>query len=290
MSGSKRRKNLCKSFVNDAELVMEMADDVNKEFALKFIKSKIEEKALECLPDAIVEIDDILDALKQHIKPDCTDVIEGKFMALRLNKSNFTQFAKSAEELSEAYRRSLVADGLTRAKAHEMTIKKTKELCRKTARNEIVKSVIAATHFEEPKEVIAKFIVENDVARREYRETQAAKARQSNTNTNQRGGNSNRGRGNGRFQNNRYHNNGNRQYNNGQNQNQNRNHRGGYNNNYHGNQNRGRGNHNGHRGNQNNREHTIRIVSGNGSAPSGDGSAVNALHEQIYQIPFNNNQ
>lgn len=56
-----------------------------------------------------------------------TNVIEGKFMALRLNKSNFTQFAKSAEELSEAYRRSLVADGITRAKAHEMTIKKTKE-------------------------------------------------------------------------------------------------------------------------------------------------------------------
>lgn len=103
---------------------------------------------------------DIIDALRAHIKPESSKVIEGRILALRAEKMNLTTFSERAEDLAEQYRRSLCYEGYSKEKAKELSIEKTVDLCRRSARNEQVKSIIAATAFTEPKEVVAKMIVE----------------------------------------------------------------------------------------------------------------------------------
>lgn len=168
------------SFLTDVELVSELADNANTALCLKFVKAELEAKALECLPETINSIDDLTNALKQNIKPDTPKVVEGKLMALRLEKNNYTKFSEQLEKLAEAFRRSLISEGISKSLAQEMTVNKTVELCRKTTKSEIVKSVLSAATFDKPESVIAKFVTESDVARKEYKESQAAKSSKSN--------------------------------------------------------------------------------------------------------------
>lgn len=249
-------------FMRDVKLIAKLAkNDTTKEFCLSYVLARLEGRAEELVPDDTESIDDILAILDENIKPDSTKIIEGRMMALRLNQNDYTKFAKSAEELSESFRRGLINDGVPRKLAEEMTIKKCIELCRKTSRSDVAKSVITSTQYDTAKDVIATFIVENDVAKQEYKEKQMLKQK-FNKNDQKRGGN----RGNFRGNQNRSNDNRSQNYNNGQrnDQNQNQNQSRGYNN-----QNRGNGNSNrggyrgGYRGgNSNQPEHTIRIVSG----------------------------
>lgn len=166
------------TFLTDIELVESLCEDETKDLCFKFIKSKLEGRALEAMPEGVATIKQITDALKSKIKPDPSKVIEGKIASLRLVKGNFSAFSKQAEELAEALRRSLVIEGIAKAKAEEMSIQKMVDLCRKTAINDVVKSVISSTHFNTPAECIAKFITESDVAKQEYQ------TRQKNSNQN----------------------------------------------------------------------------------------------------------
>lgn len=81
-------------------------------------------------------------------------------MAPRADENNLTKFSERAEELAEQYRRSLCTEGFSKEKAKEIAIEKKVDLCRKSARSERLQAIIAATKFSEPKEVIAKMIVE----------------------------------------------------------------------------------------------------------------------------------
>lgn len=262
------------SFLTDIELVESLAEDNNKELCFKFIKSKLEAKALECLPANTQSIKQITDALQTEIHQESSAVIDGKIMAIRLEKGNFSKFSKAAEELAEQFRRSLISEGIPKAKASEMTIAKTVDLCRKTARSEVVKSVLSASKFETPERVISEFIIQNDLARKEKREFEQYKgSKGSNTNKNfskkfnknQNGQRFNRNNSDNR--NNYGSRNGNRGGGNGN-----------HGNNRGGNSFRGNRNHN----NGQNRDHTIRIVQGNSQSPSNGGNPT----EQIYQVPF----
>lgn len=170
------------SFIEDAEFVSAMTEDENKEVCLQFIRTKIAGKAKECLPDeaAIKEWNDIKTALKKEIKHDSSLVIEGKFASLRITKGNYTKFSEEAENLAEAYRRSLIFEKFTRDKASEMKIRKTKELCRQMSRSDVAKSVIDSTRYDNPAEVIATFITQNDIARKEKKEQEQFQKRPAN--------------------------------------------------------------------------------------------------------------
>lgn len=117
------------SFLNDIDLVVDSAEENNARLCVTFIKSKISGSALEFIPDDADTIRAIKIALRENIKPESSDVVEGKMMSLKVKKGDFTEFTKEAEKLAEAFRRSLVVSGITHAKAQEMTIKKTIELC-----------------------------------------------------------------------------------------------------------------------------------------------------------------
>lgn len=168
------------SFIEDAELVETIAATENKALCLKFIKTKISGRAREYMPDEITSVKDISEALRKHIKPDSSLVIEGRLTALRLQKGNFTKFSEEAEKLAEAFRRSLIVEGFTKQKATELTIRKTQELCRRTARSDVVKGIIQSTKYETPSEVISAFITENDTARKEQKEKESFSKNRSN--------------------------------------------------------------------------------------------------------------
>lgn len=163
------------SFLTDAEFIESMTENGNKETFLKFIKTKISGRAKECLPedDEITTFKDIKDALKKDIKPYSSLVIEGKMATLRLVKGDFTKFTDEAGKLAEAYRRSLIFEKHTREKAGEMTILKTKEVCRRIARSDITKSVIQSTKFDNAAEVIATLVTQSETARKEKKELES---------------------------------------------------------------------------------------------------------------------
>ena len=70
------------------------------------------------------------------------------------------QFARKTEELADALERSLVIEGITKVKAHEMAIEQTVNVCRVNAKSNLVKSILASSSFTEPKDVIAKLVIE----------------------------------------------------------------------------------------------------------------------------------
>lgn len=98
------------SFLSEAKLVNDLAEDANKELCVKFIEAKLEGKALECIPEDADPLIDISEALRSDIKPKNSQVIEGKILALRLVRGNFSKFSEEAEKLAEAFRRTLVVE------------------------------------------------------------------------------------------------------------------------------------------------------------------------------------
>lgn len=149
------------SFLNSIELVKEVMD-ANEQTFIKFILTRIDGKALESVSKNPTTIQEIIENLKKYIKPENSKIIEGRMLTLRANRSNMPEYTKTAEELAEALQRSLIIEGISQQKAREMTIDRTIEMCRANAKTDIVKSIMASTKFEDPKETIAKFVIESN--------------------------------------------------------------------------------------------------------------------------------
>lgn len=254
------------SFIAAMELADTMATAAQKPTLIKLIKTKLNGKALEIFPEAPADIGAIGDAFRAKIKHDNSKIISGRMMALRVDKQSMQTFAKTAEELSDALRRAYISEGMSREKAIEMSTDKTIEMCRINAKTELVRSVLASAKFDEPKDVVAKYIVEATTETKE-RQIFAFNASRGHNNYRGRGNNNLRGRGNNNFNN---YNNGQRRYNN-YNNNYNNN---GYNNNNRGNyrgNNRGYFRGRGRNNNNNNNDRYVRVmVQENGQALLGE--------------------
>lgn len=148
------------SFIDAVKLLDTLCEANNKAILVKFIMTRLEGEAREAIETEPANANSIITQLKERIKTESSKVIEGRILALRTDKSNLTKFSERAEELAEQYRRSLYSEGFSKEKAKEIAIEKTVDLCRKSARSDTVKAVLAASKFSEPKEVIAKMIVE----------------------------------------------------------------------------------------------------------------------------------
>lgn len=219
------------SFIDSINLLKQLAGN-NIELLKQFIVSKLDGKARECVPLEPNSVDEIVNALKNTIKPDGSKVIEGRMLSLKFDNSKTVDYAKQAEELAEALQRSLIVEGIPQAKAKSMAVERTVEMCRQSSRSDTVESVLASSAFVEPKDVVAKFLIETNNQQKRQKEKQVFAFQKFN----------NKGRGNKRQFNNRQN------YNNYSNQNNNNN------SNYRGNR-RGRGNrynNNSRRGNRQN--------------------------------------
>lgn len=191
-----------RAFVNTLKLLKSRAGEDHKDLLIEFILTKIDGAALDAIPDAPADVEEIITCLQTDIKPESSKVIASGMLGLRFNRSASHTFVKQAEELCEAMQRALIVEKIPRDKAREMTIEKTIELCRSNTRSDLVKSVIAATPYADPKEVIAKLILESST---ETAEKQVLAFRtQGNMN---RRGQFNKSRGRRFDQNDRYQNN-----------------------------------------------------------------------------------
>lgn len=148
------------SFIDKINLIEELAAPNLTICFISFIKSKLDGKAREVLPDNITSVDQIKNSLKSRIKPDNSKVVAGRIAALHVKGNNYTDFAKHVEDLADALQRSLVIEGITKEKAQEMAIEQTVTICRNNAKSDMVKAILASTNFTEPKDVVAKLIVE----------------------------------------------------------------------------------------------------------------------------------
>lgn len=183
------------SFLSGIELLESIAGE-HTELLIKFIKTRLEGKALESIPTTNVTIASITNALKDTIKPDSSKVVEGKILSLRFNPTKPSEFTTEATELAEAFQRSLIVEGIPQAKAKSMAVEKTVDLCRRCARSSTVKAILASKEFSEPSEVIAKLIVEGN---NDYHEKQilSIEKQQKQRSRESRGGGNGRGNYNG---------------------------------------------------------------------------------------------
>lgn len=157
------------TFIDTVRLIEIMATTNDlKALLLRFVITRLDGRAREFITDADDTVEKLIQTLQRNIKPDSSKVIEGRILALRFDPKSSQEFSKQAEELAEAFRRALVVEGIPPVKANEMAVDKTIDVCRANARSDIVKSVLEAARFEQPKEVIAKLITQVDKAKHEH--------------------------------------------------------------------------------------------------------------------------
>lgn len=273
----------------------------NKDLVIQSVLSKLEGKALECMPDDVDSFNKIKEILKKFIVYDNSKIIAGRMEALRADKTNLTEFTQKAESLADDLQRSLMAEGMTKEKALEMSVDKTIDMCRKSARTEIVKSVLASKTFTTPKDVVATFIIQGATEAQE--KNVLAYQMQSNRGNfrNFRGNyqnNYNRGNFRGRYNGNRgnYSNNnrGNYHYNNNNNRyNNQQNYRGNFNqNNYQRGYSRGgngnRGNHTRSTDNTGNARYVRAFEqTDNSQSELGFQNQAQVTQEQVNSLPMN---
>lgn len=284
------------SFLADIDLVVSLSEAETTAICFTFIKSKLGSKPLEYMPDELTTVDQIKKALRDNIKPKTSKEVERDILSLKLKDNDFDKFNQRAEELAEAFKRSLVIEGITKAKALDMTISKTIDLCRANTRSGTAKSIIESSTYSSPGEVLSNFVIQNDKARKERDALELERLSKKNQRGTYKHGNSGHRGNNSNYRGN--HNNGNN-FNNNRNNNNNGSRNDNRNNNYgngnyrggsrgRGYQNRGYQN-NGNRGGQGTNEHTIRLVTGNAQAPSGGGSYQSPQNQQenVFHIPLN---
>lgn len=255
------------AFVASIELADSASEAADQANLVKFIRTKLTGPAVDFVPATTATAAEVIRLIREKVKGDNTQVVMGRLLALRTDKNSLQNFQTQAEELAEKLKKSYINEGIPHDLANRMTIDKTVEMCRLSARTPLVKSVLASTKFDQPKEVLAKFITE---AAQENTEVKILSFRnnQNNFRGNRRGNNFNRGNFNrgGYNNNNNYRNNG---YNN-------------YNGNSNGFRGRGRGrgrgngyrnfnnynnNYNNNNNGQNNGGRYVRAIQENGQAP-----------------------
>ncbi|GBP08212.1 hypothetical protein EVAR_73584_1, partial [Eumeta japonica] len=103
----------------------DLTEENLKSTLITFLKSQLEGRARKTLPENVTTVEDIKMALKTKLKPDSSKIIVGKLSALSIKNNDYADFAKQAEDLADALKRSLIMEGITKNKAHEMTIQHT---------------------------------------------------------------------------------------------------------------------------------------------------------------------
>lgn len=184
------------SFIDSVDLLKTLATDQNLiNILIKFVLSKLEGKARESVTPNPITVEAIINELKGKIKYENSKVIEGRMQALRADRVKLQEFSQKADELADCFQRALIMEGIPVEKAQEMTVDKTVEMCRASARSDLAKAVLASSSFKDPKEVVAKFLIEINSENKE-RQVLTFKASQNKTfqrnyNVNSRGRNPN---------------------------------------------------------------------------------------------------
>lgn len=110
--------------------------------------------------DGAYSVEDIINALRDEIVKESSEIIESKLAAIRFDNKNLTDFSSSVESLADKLIASLIYEGVRKDKAKQMATKLVIENCKKSARNDYIKTILASCSFASPKEVLTKFRTE----------------------------------------------------------------------------------------------------------------------------------
>lgn len=152
-------------FIDSIEALEELDETNTLGTTLKrCILMKLSGIARDCIPDDTngqLTVAQIKQKLKDTIKPEPSIVVEGRLLALKADRTNFSDFTKRVETLAEQLQRSLILEGMPFELANKYTIRNTVELCRSNTTMSGVKSVLSAKDFKDAKDVVAKFVTQS---------------------------------------------------------------------------------------------------------------------------------
>lgn len=182
------------SFLVNLEIIEASVPAEHVTLAVKCIRGKLQGAAAGFVPENISSYSEIKDSLKRNIKREPSAVVESKLAAIRFDNRNLTQFTEDVEKTASLLSQTFISEGIPIAKANELTISRVIETCRKSARNDLVRSVLASSQFDTPKAVLSKFVVEVAEQNKDKQflafQQQRGKFRNENHRFNPRGGGS----------------------------------------------------------------------------------------------------
>lgn len=127
---------------------------------VKCVRGKLQGAAAIFIPPTVTTYAEIISTLKLHIKAETASVVEAKLAAIRFDNLNLSKFSEDVEKAALLLSQTYIHEGIPIPKANEMTIARVTETCRRSARNDLVRSVLASSHFDTPKAVLSKFVTE----------------------------------------------------------------------------------------------------------------------------------
>ena len=141
------------AFIQNVALINSMVTAETANFFLQFVRGRLTGKANVVCRNAS-SIDDIVTRLKSSIRRDPSDVVEARLFSIPFK--NLSDFCDELEVTADKYLDALMNEGIPEAAATNMAIQKLVSICRRVARNDMVKAVIAASSYSAPKDVILK--------------------------------------------------------------------------------------------------------------------------------------
>lgn len=149
--------NHLQSFIDKIDLLLKFAKTSDlKGILLSFAIAKLNKTTRSKITIKPRSIDSLIDALKIAVKHESSDVLEGRLLSLR--SKTMEEFAQKAEKLADSFRQALILEEVGPAKANEMAIAKTVQLCRSRTNAPDVKAVLRSTPFKTVEHVISTLI------------------------------------------------------------------------------------------------------------------------------------
>lgn len=146
------------TFLNSVNLLENLTDNTNQNLLIPFIKTRLEDRALDYVPANPASVIEITNALKASIKRNPSSLIESKLDSLKLKSlANLDEFVQCADKLAHELRSTMITEGCTPTKADEMVKSKVTKLCRDSAITDTIKTIMACGSFNTYMDVLTKF-------------------------------------------------------------------------------------------------------------------------------------
>lgn len=148
------------AFIINIKILERTIPQAHISLAIECIRGKLLGTAAKVVPESVTSFADIRTALISNIIAEPSSVVEARLAAIRFDNENLTKFSEDVEKAASLLFQTFISEGIPINKSNEMTIAKVVETCRRSARNDLVRSVLASSTFDTPKAVLSKFITE----------------------------------------------------------------------------------------------------------------------------------
>lgn len=124
---------------------------------IELIKTKLKNNARNCVSNEAT-VQAIIDALRLHIKPESSSLIESKMMNIHQAKKKASDYMKEIESLTADLKRAHITEGIPITAADNLSTKTAIKAIRQNASSNKVKWLMEAGNFRDLNEVVDKFV------------------------------------------------------------------------------------------------------------------------------------